>query len=101
MTARSTWRGHAIETTNGEWVYSDTKEPTVGNKRRCGHCKQRTTHDGHDACLGELPSVKNACCGHGVTKGAYVQMVDGSVLRGAEAQWAQAAMRSSALSDRA
>lgn len=24
------------------------------------------TPDGHDACLGELPGVKYACCGHGV-----------------------------------
>lgn len=90
--SRSTWRGYAIEVVDGEWVFSDTKEPTVGNKRACGHCKQAPTPDGHDACLGELPGVRNACCGHGVTKEAYLQMFDGSILRGAEAKWAQAAM---------
>lgn len=31
----------------------------------CPVCKQTRGPDGHDPCLGELPGVKYACCGHG------------------------------------
>lgn len=84
MTARSNWRGNAIE--NLGWVYSDTGKPVAGDKRECGHCHRLPTAEDHDACLGELPGVMNACCGHGVSKDAYVQMNDGSILRGNVAQ---------------
>lgn len=84
MTARSTWRGHATEYRSGQWIFCDTQEPTFDSKRPCGHCGREPTPEGHDGCLGTLPGVANACCGHGV-KEAYVQMVDGTVLSGAEA----------------
>ncbi len=32
---------------------------------RCSHCHLLPTPEGHDACLGTLPGVWNACCGHG------------------------------------
>lgn len=70
-------RGHEIEH-DGVWVYCDTGEPTAGNRRdRCGFCGLPSTPDGHDGCLGALPGVVNACCGHGVEAEAYVQFVDG------------------------
>jgi hypothetical protein len=31
----------------------------------CPVCKQARGPDGHDPCLGALPGVKYACCGHG------------------------------------
>jgi len=31
----------------------------------CPHCHKRRGQDGHDPCLGELPGVLFACCGHG------------------------------------
>lgn len=34
--------------------------------RICGHC-ERPCGDGPDPCLGHLPGVISACCGHGVT----------------------------------
>lgn len=34
--------------------------------RECGHCGE-TCGDGPDPCLGYLPGVISACCGHGVT----------------------------------
>lgn len=75
MTATSYLRGHEIEFLNGEWVYSDTKEPTVQTwqERPCGHCGRSATKEGHDACISNLPGVMNACCGHGMTEEAYVQ----------------------------
>lgn len=73
-----TLRGHEIEFVNGKWRYIDTKEPTATNwnKRPCGYCGLHNTIEGHDACLGTLPGVMNACCGHGDDECAYVQFLD-------------------------
>ena len=87
MTAKSHFRGHEIEYLNGEWVFSDTKESTVTTyeTRPCGHCNEYATPEGHDPCLGTLPRVMNACCGHGNVSEAYVQSMDSSCVRGKEA----------------
>ncbi|WP_319517270.1 hypothetical protein [uncultured Martelella sp.] len=68
-------RGHAIELRQGVWTFCDTGEPTAGTwrKRPCGHCGRHNTVEGHDACLGTLPGVANACCGHGRRREAYAQ----------------------------
>jgi hypothetical protein len=57
--------GHRI-THDGGWRYADTGEPLGG--RACVKCGCQPTPDGHDACLGTLPGVIHACCGHGVEK---------------------------------
>lgn len=77
-------RGHKIELKNKEWVYSDTKESTVETwkNRPCGHCGKHNTKEGHDACLGTLPGVMNACCGHGSRNESYIQFENGTILRG-------------------
>ena len=84
---KSYLRGYEIELFRGEWVYSDTKEPTVETwqNRPCGFCGKYNTPEGHDACLGTLPGVMNACCGHGQTGDAYVQFSDGHAVYGEEA----------------
>ena len=82
MGSRSHWYGYEIEKIDGEWLFVDTGEPTVGSDRPCGRCHDRHTAEGHDACLGTLPGVRNACCGHGQAAEAYVQMLDGKVVRG-------------------
>jgi len=66
--AKSFLRGHRIKRKRGQWVYQDTEEPTINNPRPCGACGSPDTLEGHDSCLGVLPGVMNACCGHGVTK---------------------------------
>lgn len=80
-------RGHPIEHNGTEFVYSDTKESTVKTwrQRPCGKCGKFNTPEGHDACLGTLPNVINACCGHGNVKEAYIQFEDGSIARDEEA----------------
>src|SRR5690625_1901227 len=85
--SKSYLRGHEIELLNDEWVYSDTKEPTVQTyqHRPCGHCGEHNTKEGHDRCLGTLPGVMNACCGHGQTNEAYVQLLDGFSVHGKDA----------------
>ncbi len=66
-------RGHKIIFIDNQWVYRDTKSPTIGNQRPCGLCCKPDTKKGHDACLGTLFGVMNACCGHGIDGEAYVQ----------------------------
>lgn len=85
--SHSKLRGHSIEYINNEWVYSDTKKPTVSTfkDRSCGHCNKENIPEGHDACLGTLKGIMNACCGHGVLKEAYVQFLDGFSIRGEDA----------------
>jgi len=46
-------------------------------KPTCGFCGLDRTPEGHDGCIGTLPGVMNACCGHGDTEMAYVQYEDG------------------------
>lgn len=77
MTPKSQLRGHQIIYIDGEWLYADTLEPTVGNRRPCGKCGREETPEGHDACLGTMSGVMNACCGHGEDKTAYIQLEDG------------------------
>jgi hypothetical protein len=85
MAVRSTLRGHVIECRDGEWFYGDTGEPTAHNERSCGHCGQANTPEGHDACLGTLPGIMNACCGHGDLRVTYVQFLDGHAVNGVDA----------------
>jgi len=33
---------------------------------KCPKCNKEATEDGHDPCLGALPGVRAACCGHGI-----------------------------------
>ena len=80
-------RGYDIEYINNEWVYSDTKKSTISTfeSRPCGHCGKYNTLEGHDACLGELKGIMNACCGHGVASEAYVQFLDVFSIHGEDA----------------
>lgn len=49
----------------------------------CPECGMTRGADGHDPCLGELPGVKFACCGHG-KKGyceGYIYFENGKIIR--------------------
>lgn len=60
-------RGHKIEYTPlTGWVYADTSEPYADN-RSCALCGLSCVPGGPDPCLGMLPYVASACCGHGIT----------------------------------
>lgn len=39
----------------------------------CKACGDKPTIEGHDACIGTLPNIMNACCGHGGRNEPYVQ----------------------------
>lgn len=87
-------RGHPIEWDGSEWVYSDTGEPTVSTwrDRPCGECGLHDTPEGHDGCLGTLALARNACCGHGRIRDAYVQL-PGLTVRGKLARLAMGVLR--------
>lgn len=87
MTTVSLLRGHRIHFESGRWVYSDTSEPTekMHKKRPCGQCGEYATEDGHDACIGTLQGVMNACCGHGLIEEAYVQFWNRTTIHGYDA----------------
>ena len=74
-------RGHNIVVINDQWFYEDTQTPTVGCERDCGYCGKSNTTEGHDGCLGILPNVMNACCGHGMAAEAYIQYWDKDLRR--------------------
>lgn len=61
---------------NKEWLYLDTMEPVRQNPRSCKRCGNPSTEEGHDACLGKLPGIQAACCGHGVDV-SYIVWKDG------------------------
>ena len=87
------WRGHAIRYVCDVWRYLDTGRPVSGQPDRpCGHCGLACTPEGHDGCLGTLPGVRNACCGHGREREAYVQLASGRRLMGPEALARMAAL---------
>ncbi|MCB1711529.1 MAG: hypothetical protein KDH96_03330 [Candidatus Riesia sp.] len=73
--------GHLTYYENNKWVYADTGEevPEVPT-RKCPRCNLCPTKEGHDACLGKLPGVSYACCGHGVKRG-YMMFSDGKIVR--------------------
>lgn len=83
----SMFRGHQIELRNDQYVFSDTGElvSETWESRPCGYCNEFNTAEGHDACLGTLPGVINACCGHGSVREAYVQFKNKDVVRGSAA----------------
>ncbi len=77
-------RGQPIYFDGELWRYRDTGETTAGSwrERPCGRCKRMSTEEGHDSCLGSLPDVANACCGHGDDTEAYIQFNDGLIVTG-------------------
>jgi len=61
------------------YKYSDGVD-AWDNERECPNCNLMPTKEGHDACLGTLPGVEFACCGHGITQG-YVKFNNGKIIR--------------------
>lgn len=51
-----------------------------GNKP-CDVCGLLRGKEGHDPCLGTLPGVEFACCGHGHKEG-YIAFTNGRTIRG-------------------
>lgn len=87
MAAHSHFRGHPTVWSNGQWVYEDTSEPSGFNGvvrpcKKCGEIFSGSNDGESDPCLGELPGVDNACCGHGVPTESYIRFSNGVVVKG-------------------
>lgn len=73
---RLAWWCEATET----WRWQDTDAPAAGwggEERPCPQCGALADAGGPDPCMGVLPGVSAACCGHGRLDG-YVRLVDGA-----------------------
>jgi hypothetical protein len=85
---RSLWRGHPIIWANRKWIFEDNYSPipSYGGKVRpckeCGRLFEGSCEDEPDPCLGILPGVDNACCGHGDPTKAYIRFTNGIILKG-------------------
>jgi hypothetical protein len=56
-------KGHIIYFDSIDWRFKDNNKKIY--KRPCIKCGGKSEHDD---CLGVIPNVTSACCGHGVTK---------------------------------
>ncbi len=82
---RSWLRGHPIIWKNKKWVYENDGAaiPANGGKLRpCVKCDKLFPLEEHDPCLGILPGVDNACCGHGIKERAYIRFKNGVCVTG-------------------
>ena len=60
------------------YYYEDDTETGPDNIKPCVRCGRMPTTDGHDACLGTIPGIRNACCGHGLDD-PYIQFENGCI----------------------
>lgn len=74
MSATSYNHGAPIEFDylNNQWAYLDDKISILNNPRLCPKCSKMPTEEGYDGCLGKLPGILEACCGHGIRKGYII-----------------------------
>jgi len=81
MTARSETIGRAVhfDIDSKRWVYSDNLHPA--GYRTCNHCGKFVSSISLDPCLGKLPGVKYACCGHGDSEKSYIMFENGIIVR--------------------
>ena len=84
MTAFSTHQGYEIyyDEERESWCYVDNDVPIRFKQRPCPQCGKSYGVDGHDPCLGRLPGVINACCGHGGRCTSYIQFENGVTIEG-------------------
>jgi hypothetical protein len=85
MTARGYFRGYPIfwDEESKEWRFVDNNAimRTEHDKRPCKKCGKVFQGSNPDPCLGNLPGVDNACCGHGIKEYAYIRFTNGVVVR--------------------
>ncbi len=87
MMEKDYWRGHEVYMgDDGPRYVEDDVSIWDDNSRQCANCDRKDTVEGHDGCLGTLPGVSFACCGHGITNMAYIAFNDDrETVRGQEA----------------
>jgi hypothetical protein len=76
------------------WVYEDTwRRSGFGHEvrpcKKCGQLFEGSNIGEADPCLGDLPGVDNACCGHGVREQSYIRFTSGVVVKGFEIEYTE------------
>ena len=82
--------GHPIVWVDEKWLYEDTMEPIMGfggEIRPCVKCGKLSNTGDPDPCLGNLPGVDSACCGHGVRERSYIRFTNGMVVKDFTIGW--------------
>ena len=51
-------------------------------KVTCPKCSKEQIASEPDSCLGKLPGVLFACCGHGIKEHSYIYFENGTIIRG-------------------
>lgn len=76
MKATAYQRGHLIEYDfeTKRWHYADDGSP-ITIDRPCVKYGRVATPEGYDACVGYIPNIQAACCGHGVEKPYTMELV--------------------------
>ena len=82
--ASARWRGHIIIKVGCHWEYEDTRKRVDEDPMRtCGKCSMpQLPGCDDDPCLGHLPGVMNACCGHGRRAESFIQFDNGIIVKG-------------------
>ena len=74
-------RGRKIFSDKEGWKYKDGGGLVNKTAIECGHCGILCEPGKPDPCLGILPGVDFACCGHGDHRLSYVKFSSGIVVR--------------------
>lgn len=72
--------GHPIIWKEKKWVYEDNEIPIEEENRSCAYCEKQIEE--YDPCLGKLPGVASACCGHGQPKRSHIMFENGVLIQG-------------------
>lgn len=78
---RSFHHGYPIYYSPEGWKYEDNDKLIHTEKRPCKKCGCKMPEYGPDPCLGNLPGVDNACCGHGKQDQAYIRFSNGTIIK--------------------
>ena len=80
---KSNIRGHITiwNEKREKWYFEDTGKD-VSYEVTCKKCNLPCDIDGPDPCLGLLPGVEFACCGHGNRANSYIKFDNGLIIRG-------------------
>lgn len=86
MAAKGFLRGHPLIWVDEKWIYEDDHTDISANGgeiRPCVKCGELFSLDEGevDLCLGILPGVDNACCGHGIRSESYIRFESGLVIK--------------------